>query len=135
MAEAKSDKKTQTPKKLSHRTFSEEGYAYITATFNNTLITITDSSGNKVYGGSTGMAGFKGTRKSTPFAASKAVGLVAGEALKKGVRRVHVFVKGPGIGRNTAIKSLKMNGLDVLSIKDVSPIPHNGCRPRGRRRV
>lgn len=130
-------KKTTRPttKKPSRRKFPEEGRAYITATFNNTLITITDLSGNKVCGGSAGAAGFKGTRKSTPFAASEAAAKVTAEALKRGVRRVHVLVKGPGMGRNMAIKSLKNNGLDILSIKDITAIPHNGCRPRKRRRT
>jgi len=113
----------------------EEGRAYITATFNNTLITITDSSGNKLCGGSAGTAGFRGTRKSTPFAASEAATQVGADAVRRGLRRVHVFVKGPGFGRNTAVKSLKNSGLDILSIKDITPIPHDGCRPRKRRRV
>ena len=127
--------KPKTKKKSPRRKVPEEGRAFITATFNNTLITISDLSGSKICGGSAGTAGFKGTRKSTPFAASEAAAQVAAEAARRGVRRGHVFVKGPGFGRNMAIKSLKNNGLDVLSIKDVTPIPHNGCRPRKRRRV
>ena len=128
-------KTTTVKKKKVRKDYPEEGRAYITATFNNTLITITDPSGNKICGGSAGTAGFKGTRKSTPFAASQAAQMVAAAALKRGVKRVHVLVKGPGMGRNTAIRSLKVGGLDVLSIRDITPIPHNGCRPRKRRRV
>lgn len=122
-------------KKRNRRKFPEEGKAYITATFNNTLITVSTPSGEKVCGGSAGTAGFRGTRKSTPFAASKAARQVAEEAKRRGVERVHVFVKGPGIGRNTAIKSLESGGLDILTIKDITPIPHNGCRPKKKRRV
>lgn len=134
---AEPTKKPMTKKSIRRpsRKLPEEGEAYITATFNNTLITITDLSGRKICGSSAGAAGFKGTRKSTPFAASEAAAQVAAEAVKGGVKRVHVFVKGPGFGRNMAIKSLKNNGLDVLSIRDITPIPHNGCRPRKRRRV
>ena len=128
-------KRKKQQKKRSRRKFPDEGKAFITATFNNTLITITNPSGEKVYGGSAGTVGFKGTRKSTPFAASKAAAQVAEEANRRGVKRVHVFVKGPGMGRNTAIKSLEAGGLDILSIKDITPIPHNGCRPKKRRRV
>ena len=124
-----------TAKKKTPREVPEEGLVRITATFNNTLITITDLAGNKICGGSAGTVGFKGTRKSTPFAASQASVQVATEAAKRGTRRVHVFVRGPGTGRNIAIKSLKTGGLDVLSIKDITAIPHNGCRPKKRRRV
>ena len=131
----KINKTTTAKKKKVRRKYPEEGRAYITATFNNTLITVTDSSGNKICGGSAGTAGFKGTRKSTPFAASRASLSVAKDALERGVKGVHVFVKGPGMGRNTAIKSLRNGGLGVLSIKDITPIPHNGCRPKKRRRV
>ncbi len=127
--------KKVTKKKKARQVVSEEGQVRITATFNNTLITVTDLMGNKVCGGSAGTVGFKGTRKSTPFAASQASAQVAVEAAKKGVRRVHVLVKGPGMGRNIAIKSLKTGGLNVLSIKDITAMPHNGCRPKKRRRV
>ncbi len=132
MAKRKNTKKN---KKKSRRKFPAEGKACITATFNNTLITITTPSGDKVCSASAGTAGFKGTRKSTPFAASQAARQVAEEATNKGVKEVHVFVKGPGMGRNTAIKSLEAGGLEVLTIKDITPIPHNGCRPKKRRRV
>ena len=127
--------KAKTAKKRVRKSYPEEGFAHITSTFNNTLITVSDPSGNKVCGGSAGVAGFKGTRKSTPFAASRAASQVAVDALDRGVRRVHVLVKGPGFGRNTAIKSLKAGGLEILSIKDITPFPHNGCRPKKRRRV
>lgn len=128
-------KKRKNKKKRSRRKFPDEGKAFITATFNNTLITVTTPSGEKVCGGSAGTAGFKGTRKSTPFAASRAARQVAEEAVRKGVKRVNILVKGPGMGRNTAIKSLESGGLDILTIKDITPIPHNGCRPPKRRRV
>src|ERR1700741_4919246 len=112
-----------------------EGVAHITATFNNTLITITDMHGNTVSWGSSGKAGFKGSKKSTPFAATVAAEQAAREALTAGVRRVHVRVQGPGSGRESAIQALASAGLQVRSIKDVTPIPHNGCRPPKRRRV
>lgn len=109
--------------------------ANISAGFNNTVITIANLEGGVICWGSSGMAGFKGTRKSTPFAASRAASLVAEKALKLGVKEVAVLIKGPGSGRDAAIKSLKGAGLGVRSITDVTPIPHNGCRPRKRRRV
>ena len=109
--------------------------AYVSAGFNNTLITIADLEGKAICWGSAGTAGFKGTKKSTPFAASKAAAQVAEKALKLGVKEVAVLVKGPGSGRDAAIKSLKNTGLGVRSITDITPIPHNGCRPRKRRRV
>jgi len=109
--------------------------AHISAGFNNTLITIADLEGGVICWGSAGVAGFKGTRKSTPFAASKAASQVAEKALKLGVKEVAVSVRGPGSGRDAAIKSLKNTGLGVSSITDVTPIPHNGCRPRKRRRT
>lgn len=114
---------------------SARGKVYISAGFNNTIITITDPSGETICWSSAGAAGFKGTRKSTPFAASRAAVQVAERALKLGVKEVAVLVKGPGSGRDAAIKSLKNAGLGVRSITDVTPIPHNGCRPRKRRRV
>lgn len=111
------------------------GRAYVSAGFNNTLITITDLQGQTICSGSGGTVGFKGTKKSTPFAAGVAATKVAEKALKLGVREAAVFVKGPGAGRDAAIKSLKNAGLGISSITDVTPIPHNGCRPRKRRRV
>jgi small subunit ribosomal protein S11 len=121
--------------KKSKRVIEAEGVAHINATFNNTLITITDMAGNTVAWGSAGKAGFKGSKKSTPFAATVAAEQVAREAMSLGVKRVHVRVQGPGSGRESAIQALATAGLQVKSIKDVTPIPHNGCRPPKRRRV
>ncbi len=112
-----------------------EGVAHVRATFNNTTITITDMKGNAVSWASSGKAGFKGSKKSTPFAATVAAEQAAREALSAGMRRVHVRVQGPGSGRESAIQALAAAGLQVRSIKDVTPIPHNGCRPPKRRRV
>lgn len=111
------------------------GRVYITATFNNTLITVTDETGNALCWGSAGAAGFKGARKATPFAASTTMESVAQKARGYGLREVEVFVKGPGIGRETALRALKTTGLDISMIADVTPIPHNGCRPKKKRRV
>ena len=122
------------PKK-SKKVVDAEGVAHIQATFNNTTITITDARGNTVAWGSAGKAGFKGSKKSTPFAATVASEQAAREAMGLGVRRVHVRVQGPGSGRESAIQALAAAGLQVKSIKDVTPIPHNGCRPPKRRRV
>jgi small subunit ribosomal protein S11 len=121
--------------KKSKRVVEAEGIAHISATFNNTLITITDPHGNAVSWGSAGKAGFKGSKKSTPFAATVAAEQCAREALSAGVRKVHVRVQGPGSGRESAIQALASAGLTVKSIKDVTPLPHNGCRPPKRRRV
>src|SRR5215467_529573 len=121
--------------KRAKKVVEAEGVAHITATFNNTLITITDSHGNAITWGSAGKAGFKGSKKSTPFAATVAAEQAAREALSLGVKRVHVKVQGPGSGRESAIQALATAGLQVKSIKDVTPIPHNGCRPPKRRRV
>ena len=114
---------------------SDEGVAHIKATFNNTIITLTDLHGNVVAWASGGAMGFKGSRKSTPFAAGQAAEKAANIALGIGLKRVRVEVKGPGSGRETAIRSLAVVGLEVTAIKDVTPIPHNGCRPPKRRRV
>ncbi len=111
------------------------GRAYIQSTFNNTLITLTDPNGNVVAWGSAGTAGFKGSRKSTPYAAQMAADAAARKAMEHGMRQVDVFVKGPGSGREAAIRSLQGAGLSILSIRDVTPMPHNGCRPPKRRRV
>ena len=121
--------------KKTKRVIEAEGVAHVNATFNNTIITITDSHGNTVSWGSSGKAGFKGSKKSTPFAATVAAEQCAREALTAGVRRVHVRVQGPGSGRESAIQALAAAGLTVRSIRDVTPIPHNGCRPPKRRRV
>jgi small subunit ribosomal protein S11 len=111
------------------------GIAHIQATFNNTIITITDTQGNVLAWSSAGIVGFKGTRKSTPFAAQRAARDVARKALAYGMKNIMVYVKGPGAGRETAIRTLQSAGLNVKAIKDVTPIPHNGCRPPKRRRV
>ena len=112
-----------------------QGHAHIQATFNNTIITITDPNGNVLSWGTAGAAGFKGSRKSTPFAAQVAAESAARRAMEHGVRRVEVYVRGPGSGREAAIRSLATAGLQVTTIVDVTPIPHNGCRPPKRRRV
>ena len=111
------------------------GTAHIKSSFNNTIITITDQQGNTIAWASAGNVGFKGSRKSTPFAAQLAAETAARRAMEHGVRRVDVVVKGPGSGRETAIRSIQNTGIEVLGIKDVTPIPHNGCRPPKRRRV
>jgi small subunit ribosomal protein S11 len=111
------------------------GQAHIKSTFNNTIITITDPAGNVISWQSAGTVGFKGSRKSTPFAAQLAAENCAKMAQEHGVRKVSVFVKGPGSGRETAIRSLQAAGLEIASIQDCTPVPHNGCRPRKRRRV
>ena len=121
--------------KKAKRVVEAEGIAHVNATFNNTMITVTDVHGNTVSWGSSGKAGFKGSKKSTPFAATVAAEQCAREALTAGVKRVHVRVQGPGSGRESAIQALAAAGLQVKSIKDVTPIPHNGCRPPKRRRV
>ncbi len=112
-----------------------KGRAYIQSTFNNTWITLTDPNGNVIAAGSAGTVGFKGSRKSTPFAAGQAAERVARKAMDNGMRQVDVSVKGPGSGREAAIRSLEAAGLKILSIRDVTPMPHNGCRARKRRRV
>ena len=111
------------------------GVAHVQASFNNTIVTITDLDGNVVTWASAGKVGFKGSRKSTPFAAQVAAEASAREALNLGMKRVEVWVKGPGSGREAAIRSLQAAGLEISAIKDVTPIPHNGCRPPKRRRV
>ncbi|MDD3927105.1 MAG: 30S ribosomal protein S11 [bacterium] len=112
-----------------------EGLAHIHSTFNNTLVTITDTKGDVISWASAGGMGFKGSRKGTPFAAQTAAESVAKKAMEHGMRQVEVYVKGPGAGREAAIRSLQAAGLNVSLIKDVTPIPHNGCRPPKRRRV
>ena len=111
------------------------GVAHVQASFNNTIVTITDTDGHVVTWASAGKVGFKGSRKSTPFAAQVAAEASAREALNLGMKRVEVWVKGPGAGREAAIRSLQAAGLEISAIKDVTPIPHNGCRPPKRRRV
>lgn len=111
------------------------GRAYIQSTFNNTIVTLTDPQGNVIAWGSSGTAGFKGSRKGTPYAAQLAARDAARKAMEQGLRQVEVYVKGPGSGREAAIRSLQSSGLYITSIRDVTPIPHNGCRPPKRRRV
>jgi len=117
------------------RKVSTNGVAHVQASFNNTIVTITDTDGHVITWASAGKVGFKGSRKSTPFAAQVAAEASAREALNLGMKRVEVWVKGPGSGREAAIRSLQAAGLEISAIKDVTPIPHNGCRPPKRRRV
>jgi small subunit ribosomal protein S11 len=117
------------------RKVSTTGVAHVQASFNNTIVTITDTDGHVITWASAGKVGFKGSRKSTPFAAQVAAEASAREALNLGMKRVEVWVKGPGAGREAAIRSLQAAGLEISAIKDVTPIPHNGCRPPKRRRV
>jgi small subunit ribosomal protein S11 len=111
------------------------GIAHIHASFNNTIVTITDTAGNVITWSSAGNKGFKGSRKSTPFASQLAAEAAAKKAMEHGMRQVEVYVKGPGTGRESAIRSIQAAGLEIVAIKDVTPIPHNGCRPPKRRRV
>ncbi len=128
-------KKKVTRVKRRERKNIEKGHAHIQSTFNNTIITLTDVHGNALSWASAGQLGFKGSRKSTPFAAQMAAEQATKGAMEHGLRTVDVFVKGPGAGREAAIRALQAAGLDVTMIKDVTPIPHNGCRPPKRRRV
>ena len=128
MAEVKKTRKRD-------RRVSTTGVAHVQASFNNTIVTITDTDGHVITWASAGKVGFKGSRKSTPFAAQVAAEASAREALNLGMKRVEVWVKGPGAGREAAIRSLQAAGLEISAIKDVTPIPHNGCRPPKRRRV
>jgi small subunit ribosomal protein S11 len=121
--------------KKRERKVSVNGIAHVQASFNNTIVTITDMDGAVITWASAGKVGFKGSRKSTPFAAQVAAESSAREALNVGMKRVEVWVKGPGAGREAAIRSLQAAGLEISAIKDVTPIPHNGCRPPKRRRV
>jgi len=132
MAQAK---KGTTRKKRKERKNIERGQAHIQASFNNTLVTLTDQSGNAIAWSSAGSLGFKGSRKSTPFAAQMASEAAAKAAIEHGLKNVEVYVKGPGSGREAAIRALQTAGLEITMIKDITPIPHNGCRPPKRRRV
>lgn len=127
-------KRTARPRRKERR-LVERGVAHIRSTFNNTIVTITDPGGNVLSWASSGALGFKGSRKSTPFAAQTAADRAARDAMEHGLKEVEVMVKGPGSGREAAIRSLQAAGLEVSLIKDVTPIPHNGCRPPKRRRV
>lgn len=128
------NKKVARPKRR-ERKMVDRGVAHIRSTFNNTIVTITDTIGNTLSWATAGKMGFKGSRKSTPFAAQTAAEKAAREAMEHGLKEVEVYVKGPGAGREAAIRSLQTAGLEVSLIKDVTPIPHNGCRPPKRRRV
>ena len=123
------------PKKKEKRKVAANGVAHIKSTFNNTIVSITDESGGVVAWASSGSVAFKGTKKGTPFAAQSAAEAAARVAIDRGMKEVNVLVKGPGSGRETAIRALQAAGLEINSIKDVTPIPHNGCRPPKRRRV
>lgn len=127
--------RTSTRPKRRDRKNIDAGIAHIRSTFNNTIVTITDPHGNVISWASSGNLGFKGSRKSTPYAAQMAAEAAAKASMEHGMRSVEVVVKGPGAGREAAIRSLQATGLDVNAIKDVTPIPHNGCRPPKRRRV
>ena len=131
---AKAVKKT-VRKKRKDRKHVEKGQAHIQSTFNNTLVTLTDMDGNALSWSSAGSLGFKGSRKSTPFAAQSAAETATKPALEHGLKTVEVYVKGPGAGREAAIRALQAAGLEITLIKDITPIPHNGCRPPKRRRV
>ncbi|VEJ36032.1 30S ribosomal protein S11 [Aedoeadaptatus ivorii] len=130
---AKQSRATRSKKRV--RKNIEKGQAHIASSFNNTMVTLTDASGNVISWASAGQLGFRGSRKSTPFAAQEAAQEAANKAKEYGLKSVEVFVKGPGSGREAAIRSLQASGLEVTMIKDVTPIPHNGCRPPKRRRV
>ena len=122
-------------KKKKEKIISPTGKVYVTAGMNNTIITVTDDQGNALFAGSSGKSGFKGSRKSTPYAATKAAEQAGALAYNAGIREISVFVKGPGLGRISSIKALKSAGLNVVSISDQTPMPHNGCRPKNRRRI
>ena len=130
---AKGSRKTTSHRRVKKNI--ESGAAHIQSTFNNTIVTITDTQGNAVSWASAGELGFKGSRKSTPFAAQQAAETAAATAIEHGMKTVEVYVKGPGQGRESAIRALQTAGLNITMIKDVTPIPHNGCRPPKRRRV
>lgn len=143
----KAGSKTSTPIKSESKTngaktkkkagviVSEHGRAYITATFNNTLVTITNREGNAISWGSSGSSGFKGTRKSTPYAATIAVENAVRKAAEKGLKTVEVYIKGPGSGRDSALRAIRTGGLSISLISDITPIPHNGPRPKKKRRI
>ena len=132
---AKQAKKKVTRVRRKERKNIEKGHAHIQSTFNNTIVTLSDVQGNAISWASAGQLGFKGSRKSTPFAAQMAAEQATKAAIEHGLKSVEVFVKGPGAGREAAIRALQAAGLEVTMIKDVTPIPHNGCRPPKRRRV
>jgi small subunit ribosomal protein S11 len=127
----------QTTKKAKGKTknITPTGRAYIAAGLNNTIITITNSEGDTLFFGSSGKSGFKGSRRATPYAATKAAETVGAEAYQAGMRELSIFLKGPGMGRISSIKALKSAGLNIVSISDMTPIPHNGCKPKNKRRI
>jgi small subunit ribosomal protein S11 len=129
------ERKAKTKTRRRERKNVPFGHVHVQASFNNTIVTITDPAGGVLSWGSAGVAGFKGSRKSTPYAAAMSADGAARRAMEHGLRQVEVFVKGPGAGREQAIRSLQAAGLEVTAITDVTPIPHNGCRPPKRRRV
>ena len=131
---SKTTKKTALKKRREKKNI-ERGAAHIQSSFNNTIVTITDTQGNAISWASAGELGYRGSRKSTPFAAQMAAEAAAKTAIEQGLKTVEVFVKGPGQGRESAIRALQVAGLEITMIKDVTPIPHNGCRPPKRRRV
>ena len=135
MAKEKTTATKTIKKKKSNLKITEHGKVFISATFNNTLVTITNDKGDTIAWSSSGAAGFKGTRKSTPFAATSAVENVARKAIEKGLKTVDVFVKGPGSGRDASLRGIKAAGLSISMIADVTPIPHNGPRAKKKRRV
>lgn len=135
MAQQKKQKKKSVKERKKSRLTATTGIAFIQATFNNTIVTITDEQGNVVAWSSAGSASFKGSRKSTPYAAQFTADQAARKAMDRGMKQVRVHVKGPGAGRESAIRALAAAGLNVTLLRDVTPIPHNGCRPRKRRRV
>ena|SRR3989338_984525 len=138
-SESKISKTSKTPvtktKKKAGVVVSEHGRAYITATFNNTLITVTNREGDTISWGSSGSSGFKGTRKSTPYAATIAVENAVRKAAEKGLKTVDVYIKGPGSGRDSALRAIRTGGLSISLISDITPIPHNGPRPKKKRRI
>lgn len=134
-ASAQSFGEPKKEKKKKNVSVSSRGRVYITSTFNNTLVTITNDKGDTVAWSSAGAAGFKGTRKSTPFAASSAAEAVSRKAAEKGLKMVDVYVKGPGSGRDSALRAIKAGGLSISSISDITPIPHNGPRAKKKRRI
>ena len=135
MAQQKKQKKKRVKDKKKSKLTASSGIVHIQATFNNTIVTITDTQGNVIAWSSAGAAAFKGSRKSTPYAAQFTADQAARKAMERGMREVQVFVKGPGAGRESAIRALAAAGLDVTLLRDITPMPHNGCRPRKRRRV
>ena len=132
---AKKASRRTTTRRRRDRKFVDRGQAHIQSSFNNTIVTITDTAGNALSWASAGQMGFRGSRKSTPYAAQMAADTAANAAREYGLKMVEVFVKGPGSGREAAIRALQAAGLEVTMIKDVTPVPHNGCRPPKRRRV